>query len=827
MRFRPDKDVAVPFQVVECNRFQRAFIQRVSAAIGTRKSVKAARHAYEGGYILRVGDIPTYSVADVNAAIAHCRVSSPPPAKIQFELATDLRAHLQDKRPPPLSLRPFDIRRIAALNLTAGEDAQDSKSRSALRRLTAMPLPDATPPDPDDLAEILSPVTLLEMRKLQNEHMTEEERRLPSFTRKNLQTLSNWPEWQQADYKQLDSHYAAGAIGKAVPRPVSVPGRRSQVFRLVWARLVKATGVRKSRACLDGSKRAAPWLRQLVQTYASCIELPCLRAFLAISAQMGYCICFGDVENAHQQSPPPSVDCFLEIDDTIEDWHMHKFNERPNRATHVIPLYKALQGHPEAGALWERMIMDIIINKMGFRCTTHERNLYTGTIDGHDILVCRQVDDFASASKTKEGAELFITVVRKHVEAEYAGMGLETEQGLYQRFNGIDVFQTKQCVKIGCESYIDRVLETHGWNAPTHSDPHNLVPISPSIVDGLMKVEGPEEKSDEAKALVRKHGFSYRNLLGELIYAYVICRIDIGFAICFLSRFATKPHNDHFAALRNVAKYLRSTKDWGIIYRRREPLDGLPDGDFEFLDEDPSLPPFPEFDLDQLVGILDASHATDLKTRRSVTGLALYYAGAAIAWKSQLQPTVSTSSTEAEFLAAVCCAKLAIYLRSVLQELGVLKPGPTPLLIDNEAAMKVINERRATPRVRHVAIQHFAIQEWRQMKPVIVHHLPGVINPTDDLTKGLSWILHGRHARRNMGHYKVSSSALSRKSDISQDGVTPRKAREDVGNHGSAPASTPGTEIVTGTEGAEARVSMTVREMKISNDAFRRRRSLS
>ena len=275
-----------------------------------------------------------------------------------------------------------------------------------------------------------------------------------------------------------------------------------------------------------------------------------------------------------------------------------------------------------------------------------------------------------------------------------------------------------------------------------------------------MQVEGPKEKTPEAKELERQHGFSYRNLLGELIYAYVIARVDIGFAVCFLSRFASNPHHDHFVALKNVCRYLRATKDWGIIYRRPKPLDDLPPGSFKWLDPNSSLPPFPSFHGDELVGVLDAAHATDLKTHRSVTGIAIYYGGAVIAWKSRLQPTVSTSSTEAEFLAAVHCAKMVIYLRSILQELNALRDGPTKLLIDNEAALKVINECRPTPRVRHIDIQHFAIQQWRKWGLVVMEHLPGLINASDDLTKPLSWVLHGRHARRNMGHYNGSILTL-------------------------------------------------------------------
>ena len=190
---------------------------------------------------------------------------------------------------------------------------------------------------------------------------------------------------------------------------------------------------------MDGSKRAAPWLRHLVQTYSSCIELPCLRLFIAECVNRGYYICFGDVENAYQQAPPPTHECFLEVDDAVADWYLHHFGKKLDRLSEVIPLYKALQGHPEAGALWERLITDILINKMGFRNTTHEKNLYVGTIDGQEVLACRQVDDFASGAAKKETSKKFIELIRQHVAAEFAGMGIETEEGVYQRFNGLDV----------------------------------------------------------------------------------------------------------------------------------------------------------------------------------------------------------------------------------------------------------------------------------------------------------------------------------------------------------------------------------------------------
>jgi hypothetical protein len=124
--------------------------------------------------------------------------------------------------------------------------------------------------------------------------------------------------------------------------------------------------------------------------------------------------------------------------------------------------------------------------------------------------------------------------------------------------------------------------------------------------------------------------------------------------------------------------------------------------------------------------------------------------GGPIAYKSKVQSTVSTSSTEAEFIAAVQAAKIAKHLRSILFELGYVQPGPTVLFEDNQAAILMINPSRLRPRSRHIDIQHFAIQEWKSNGDIILCHIPGIINPADVLTKALGPTLHFCHFRRLM-----------------------------------------------------------------------------
>ncbi len=61
------------------------------------------------------------------------------------------------------------------------------------------------------------------------------------------------------------------------------------------------------------------------------------------------------------------------------------------------PRLACLQGHPEAAQLWEEHISKIL-HSLGFTATTHEHNIYSATIDGHKILLLRQVDDFVLAT---------------------------------------------------------------------------------------------------------------------------------------------------------------------------------------------------------------------------------------------------------------------------------------------------------------------------------------------------------------------------------------------------------------------------------------------
>ena len=76
--------------------------------------------------------------------------------------------------------------------------------------------------------------------------------------------------------------------------------------------------------------------------------------------------------------------------------------------------------------------------------------------------------------------------------------------------------------------------------------------------------------------------------------------------------------------------------------------------------------------------------------------------GAAVSWSSCLQPVVSLSTTEAEYIAAVEAGKEIIWMCNLLSEFGFTIPSPSHLLIDNNSAVTVAKNPEHHGRMKHL-----------------------------------------------------------------------------------------------------------------------------
>jgi hypothetical protein len=484
------------FEFSDCSHLHRAFIHRINRP-GISFSLATYRRRFLGSYIVSVNDVPTFSSSSIQELIDDlCRTApDEEPPIVNVTLAPERKSDVRASGGSPLHLRLHDLRHICALRSVSPTDQSTAALRQAVASFENM-LSD------HDLNALL--------HRLQTDCMTDEERKLTRFTRRNLKKLSNWPEWDAAFDAQLDAHYAAGALGLPVPRPSPTSDGFINILRIIWSNVVKPDGKRKCRACIDGSRRAAPWLHLFAQTYASCIEQPCMRLFFALAAIHCLIITFGDTTNAFQQSPPPTRKCYLRIDDAYASWYYKRFGILLDRSAYVIPVERALQGHPEAGRLWETMIVEIL-SKKGFKSTTHERNLYYGFMHGTLVLVCRQVDDYAIASASSSIADELIAFINSHVTTTNHGTGSPSASGITSRYNGLNIHQTSHYIKLSCEVYLKRVLQTHGWETPSarESDRHDCVPLSSDAMSALALLSGPPETDPAHAELERQLGYGY------------------------------------------------------------------------------------------------------------------------------------------------------------------------------------------------------------------------------------------------------------------------------------------------------------------------------
>ena len=202
------------------------------------------------------------------------------------------------------------------------------------------------------------------IHSIQSSAATDSERSLGSFTRHKLKTLPNWQQWLDAEKTQLDRFYELGMYGIPV-----YPPKNAVVLNQHWNYVVKDNGTRHARNCCDGSPRAVPKLHSMTETFSSCIGIPIYRLFTALSTQLNYIQYGGDARDAYAHSPPPSFPCYVRIDDAFADWYFNKYGKQIDR-NKVMPIQHALQGHPEAGLLWEKYINSILRDHSEFQINT-------------------------------------------------------------------------------------------------------------------------------------------------------------------------------------------------------------------------------------------------------------------------------------------------------------------------------------------------------------------------------------------------------------------------------------------------------------------------
>ena len=229
--------------------------------------------------------------------------------------------------------------------------------------------------------------------------------RVMKLTRGKLLKQSDWSDWRDSEYLQLDQYYNQGMFG--APQYVT---EEDAVFHTVWMYAIKALdGRKKARFACDGSPRSGQ-ARILDETYANCVDQTSSQLFYAVAAAENLLIYGADVSNAFAEAPPPKQGFYIYPDKVFHDWWVHHKKQPPLQDSQVIPILSAMQGHPESPRLWEKHA-DAILQDVGLTPTVHEPCLYSGVIDGKRVVFKRQVDDFAIAAPNERTANILLDMI--------------------------------------------------------------------------------------------------------------------------------------------------------------------------------------------------------------------------------------------------------------------------------------------------------------------------------------------------------------------------------------------------------------------------------
>ena len=296
----------------------------------------------------------------------------------------------------------------------------------------------------------------------------------------------------------------------------------------------------------------------------------------------------------------------------------------------------------------------------------------------------RQVDDFAVAATTERTANILFDFVDDELTFPLKRMGL------IHMFNGMDISQTRDYIKISCPTYIERVCAKHlaTWMRVSEMpDRPTPLPTKRDFLKHFLSVKGDPDPKQQLQ-LATKMEFKYRSAIGEIIYAMSTCRPDLSYAAIRASQHSICPHEHHYNGVKHMMKYMYLTRDDGLYFWRETPNTHLPTQPLPPINSnlhDLLLDGRPEFEPLVAHGHVDSDWAACELTRRSMTGGGVRLAGGTVGFKTKLQPTMADSSTAAEFMGASDFGKILLFIRSVMWDLGVPQCAATVLYEDNDA----------------------------------------------------------------------------------------------------------------------------------------------
>lgn len=241
----------------------------------------------------------------------------------------------------------------------------------------------------------------------------------------------------------------------------------------------------------------------------------------------------------------------------------------------------------------------------------------------------------------------------------------------------------------------------------------------------------------------------YQSLIGALQWLVTLGRFEILVSVTTMSGYRIAPREGHLERLKRVFGYIKKNPDGAIRFRTNIPnheSQGTPTkfdwcstvyGNTE--EELPPDMPTPKGKAVRTTTYEDANLYHDLVTGRSVTGILHFINQTPSHWYSKRQGRVNTATYGSEFMAARTATEQIIDLRYTLRMMGIPIDGPSWMFGDNQSVITSSTIPESTLNKRHNALSYHLVRECISANIIYFIHVEGKYNPSDLLTKILSW----------------------------------------------------------------------------------------
>ncbi|GJX12203.1 ribonuclease H-like domain, reverse transcriptase, RNA-dependent DNA polymerase [Tanacetum coccineum] len=351
----------------------------------------------------------------------------------------------------------------------------------------------------------------------------------------------------------------------------------------------------------------------------------------------------------------------------------------------VYRLIKALYGLRQAPRAWN-IKLDNTLKSLDFKKCALEQAIYTKKSKDSILLIGVYVDDLIITGTPKKEIDNFKAQMEEKFEM--------SDLGLLAYYLGIEVTQSNGDISIKQSAYASKILKEAGMTDCNET----LIPMDPGT--RLTKItEGTMVNSTE-----------YRSLIGCLRYL-LHTRPDLSYSVGLLSRFMQEPREQHMKAIRQVLRYVKGTKDYGITYKHNGG--------------------------NKIHGFSDSSYGVNTQEGKGTTGIIFYYGESPISWSTQKQATVALSSCESEFIAATAAATQALWLKRLLSKLTHSQEEKVIIQVDNKSAIALMKNPVFHGRSKHIDTKYHFIRECIEREDIQVEFVNGEYQKADILTKAL------------------------------------------------------------------------------------------